>query len=79
MAVKTISIYVCDLCKNEFNDKLNTISMPVIFHTEQTEGRPCEPYLTTKKVELCQKCIDKTVILHGSGCMGNDEFYVKVK
>lgn len=79
MAVITTTNYVCDFCKHEFKGRgcLKTIRVPVIFHTETDEGNPCKPYLTTEVMDLCQECIEKIVVLQGSGCMGNNKFYIK--
>lgn len=81
MVVKTVTTYVCDFCKHEFKDEdcLKNIALPVMFHTEQDEGNPCKPYLITEIMDLCQKCIDKIVILQGKGCMGHNTFYIKEK
>lgn len=52
----------------------------VIFHTEQTEGRPRAPYLTIESIDICESCLDKILsgnMLHGSGAQGNNTYYFK--
>jgi hypothetical protein len=68
----------CDVC-GALNAK-EGIKLQVIFHTEQTEGRGCEPYLSTETIDLCDDCHAKVLqgnYLHGTGVMGynNYKFY----
>ena len=44
---QTITKTFCDICENEM--PVTTVPYPVIFTTEQTEGRPCKPYISVKK------------------------------
>lgn len=50
-----------DGCGREANISYLKIPMQVIFITEQTEGRGCGPYLDTKTMDLCAKCMNKIV------------------
>ena len=43
--------YYCDLCKEEGSNHPKQIQ--VIFTTEQQQGKNCEPYLSTEKIDIC--------------------------
>lgn len=57
----------CDLCKTtksythieQFKDDFKELSVPVVFLTEQDEGRPCKPYFSNETILFCNKCYDK--------------------
>jgi hypothetical protein len=55
----TITKHTCDLCK-EPATKLQQ-RVPVVFTTEQTEGRPCNPHLTFETLDLCEGCLQRIV------------------
>ena len=68
--------YVCDICPTEIKEKQQE-SIPVVFTTEQTEGRSCKPYLTIKSLHICDACKQKIINetpLIGSGAQGCNEF-----
>ena len=73
---RTTVQYFCDLCYIE-TDKLTEINYPVIFHTEQTEGKNCSPYISMQMLECCDSCINKIVMLHGWGAQGHNEYRIK--
>ncbi len=62
---KTIEQYFCDVC-GEQSDVVQ-VNYPVIFHTDQTEGRSSNPYISQEKLELCPKCLERAVKIHGWG------------
>ena len=71
MASKTIRS--CDICGNTIAEHGSKVSIPVEFVTEQTEGRPVEPYLSHVSVDICSPCHKRFVgslPLVGSGAMG---------
>jgi hypothetical protein len=70
---KTIEICTCDICKKE-QPQILTINYPVLFTTEQTEGRGVTPYISQEKLDVCQECITKLVRLQGHGAMGNNTY-----
>ena len=79
MSIQTITTYHCDVCK-VITPTQNTLKIQVIFTTEQTEGRPCDPYLTDKNLDLCEMCL-KAVLkgnyIFGSGAQGYNAYYFK--
>ena len=80
MSSKTI--HYCDVCKKEA--KVDNKSLPVIFTTEQTEGRGVKPYLTTSKLDICESCENHIVqgrgnFLWAHGAMGYNTYYFKDK
>jgi len=74
--VKKVSeIFVCDICKRE-EVKMQSINYPVLFLTEQTEGRAVPAYISQTKLDVCQECLPKIVKLQASGAMGNNTYTI---
>lgn len=72
---KTIDQYFCDICGNMTKeDGLHRIKYPVIFHTDQTEGRASRPYISLKDIELCHHCFGKALKIHGVGAQGHNTY-----
>lgn len=66
---------LCDVCHNKA--VLIGFRLTVIFTTDQTEGRNVDPYLSTERMDLCQKCQDfilKGNMLTGKGAMGHNTY-----
>lgn len=53
--------YFCDIndCKKECKSQQEKLQ--VIFTTEQTEGRGCNPYLDTATINICDACKEKVL------------------
>ena len=74
---------ICDICgdeilvsdKNSTNSKNHKVTVPVIFHTNQTDGRSVEPYISFESMDICNKCLMKLTNLHADGCQGYNEYY----
>lgn len=52
----------------------------VVFTTNQTDGYPSEPYLSTERIDFCDEC--KKKIFEGKqlfayGCQGYNTYYFK--
>lgn len=75
---KQTTSYFCDICKKETEkDNVKSISrMPVIFTTEQTEGRSVEPYLDFVSIDICNKCLAKSIKIKASGAMGYNNYRI---
>ena len=72
--VSVTKIY-CDICKS--TGARQNQRVPVVFTTEQTEGRPTEPHLTTETMDICSACIGKIIAkypLRGSGAQGHNRY-----
>ena len=70
--------YYCDLCKEEGSNHPKQIQ--VIFTTEQQQGKNCEPYLSTEKIDICGVCEDKLLkgnYIFATGAMGFNEYFFK--
>jgi hypothetical protein len=68
-------ITYCDVCKKE--TQIKTKTLPVIFTTEQTEGRSCKPYLETNRIDICEECgrlIISGNFLYGTGAQGHNQY-----
>lgn len=71
----TIIEYSCDVCCKKAETKKESIQ--VVFTTEQTEGRQCEPYLSIQKIDICQDCKDRILkgdMLFGAGAQGYNRY-----
>lgn len=75
MSRKTVTIVKCDICGKEEN--VRAVKYPVLFTTEQTEGRCCTPYLSYQELDLCDECIDKVVKVKGWGAQGYNHYSLK--
>jgi hypothetical protein len=73
---RTITKYYCDLCGVVIQDYAE-IKYPIIFHTDQTEGRGCEPYISHERIELCGECMKKVLVLHAWGAQGNNKYEIR--
>ena len=70
--------YYCDVCNKEAD--VDTILVQVIFETEQTEGRPCEPYFTADLIDMCEDCKEfrlKGNQVYGRGAQGYNVYEFK--
>ena len=72
---KTIEKYFCDICGAE--GAVQSVRYPVIFHTDQDEGRACKEYISYENLDLCQQCLRKGLVFHGWGAQGINRYEVK--
>ena len=63
---------ICDCCKLE--KPTTKVKYPVLFLTEQTEGRSVKPYLSYQDLDMCKECIQTTITISGTGAMGYNEY-----
>lgn len=80
MASKTIMS--CDIKDCNSEKEVKTVEIQVIFTSDQTEGRSCNPYLSKQKFDMCQNCLDK--LLKGNyvfayGAQGYNTYYFNTK
>ena len=74
---------ICDIFGDEIlvSDNNSTtpqnhkVTVPVIFHTNQEDGRPVEPYISFESIDICNECLMKLTNLHADGCQGCNEYY----
>ena len=73
---KTTIEYYCDICKTKVSN-LITINYPVLFTTEQDEGRSVNtPYVSQERLEICSECKNKIIKLRASGCQGYNQYTI---
>lgn len=72
---KIVEQFFCDLCGNQTD--VTQIKYPVIFYTEQTEGRSCEPYISYETLDLCTDCQNRVLKIKAVGAQGYNEYKVK--
>ncbi len=72
---ETREIVTCDLCKF-INDKCKKIKYPVVFTTEQNEGRRCDPYISYDEIDVCPSCERKILMVRATGAMGHNDYRV---
>ena len=85
MAKETEIKYKCDICGRKYDEKeyseqnnpydekikIRRVSgFPVLFTTEQNEGRSCKPYITFENMDVCNKCLFALVRVKGWGAQG---------
>ena len=75
MSKKTIEQYFCDICKKEA--EVIAVKYPVIFHTEQDEGRSVKPYVSPQTIDMCQECLHKALVVHGYGAQGFNHYEIR--
>ncbi len=72
--MKTTTILTfCDVCRKE--SPVEQISYPVLFTTEQNEGRGVTPYLSLEQLDMCPECKEKVIRLGGNGAQGHNNYY----
>ena len=71
---KTTEHYYCDICGEEA--QVVTISYPVIFHTEQAEGKECTPFVSSTRLDMCVNCQKQALIVHGRGVPGRHKYTI---
>lgn len=75
MSKEIKTIYKCDLCGKETITA--SITYPVIFHTEQTEGRSVKPYISKQNLDVCNDCCDKICMIDANGAQGHNFYTIK--
>lgn len=71
---KIVEKYFCDICGADLSLPIMSVSYPVIFHTEQDEGRNTDPYISQQKLDICESCKTKILKLNGWGAQGHNKF-----
>jgi hypothetical protein len=71
---KTITQTYCDICKKE--TPITTITYPVFFTTDQTEGRPCKPYISNENIDMCEECKRAALMIEAIGAQGVNEYSI---
>lgn len=74
--IKEIKICTCDICRKE-TQNFKTINYPVLFLTDQTDGSGVKPYISQQKLDVCQDCLYKIIMLKGRGAMGNNTYIIE--
>ena len=75
---KIIEKRFCDVCKKEINQDnpgILSVNVPVIFYTEQTEGRETTPYLVYEEMDLCLAHYERVFPLRARGAQGINEYF----
>ena len=63
---------ICDCCKLE--KITQKVKYPVLFLTEQTEGRSVKPYISYHDLDLCKECLQNNIGIRGVGAQGYNEY-----
>ena len=77
--MKKIEI-ICDIdgCDGFIREPTPQHRLPIIFNTEQTEGRPVDPYLSYQNIDMCSECHESMIksgkYLKGSGAQGHNKY-----
>lgn len=69
--------YFCDICGENTKEKdIFQVNYPVIFTTNQTDGKECKAYIEQEQIDICRNCADKVLKISASGCQGYNEYKV---
>ena len=60
----------CDIC-HKVKPCLQ-VDYPVVFLTDQTEGRPCKPYIATQSLDICPECATGSLSITALGAQGHN-------
>ena len=71
---RTITQTYCDICKKEL--PITSVTYPVFFVTEQTEGRPCKPYISNVNIDMCEKCKRAALMIKAIGAQGVNQYTI---
>ena len=87
MAERHQTIKECDMCKKEITftedskldieEKIKRVRLPVLFLTEQTEGRSTTPYVTHETIDMCEDCLGRAITIHAIGAQGYNQYWFK--
>ena len=66
---KYVTEYYCDLCGSKFEREadLTRLAVPTLYTYDDTEGKPCRPYVMSESHDFCQDCLCKVVVLESAG------------
>lgn len=65
-------MFICDLCSKEVSkSEYVNVDMLVKFANNHTDGKPCKPYFSRENLGLCRDCINRAVVIEGSGYAGD--------
>ena len=73
---KTVEIVKCDLCGKVKKTGCHTVKYPVLFTSDQTEGRSCEPYISYENIDVCDECLSKIIKVTGYGAQGYNNYAI---
>lgn len=83
MAEQTITIRTCDICPASTADGVEIVheEVPVVWTTEQTEGRSISPRVRVEKLDICTACMDRIAnerqMPDAAGAQGYNRFYFR--
>lgn len=85
MSEKVALAVSCDVCgrpfwaseDNDRRDRPKPVKTAVWFETEQNEGKPVEPYLSTVEIDMCPECAKRAIRIRAQGCMGYNEYRIE--
>lgn len=75
----TITTHKCDIdgCGKPATKLKQTVQ--VVFTTEQTEGRPTSPHLSSETMDLCDSCAQRLIErwpIRGAGAQGHNTYVI---
>lgn len=66
----------CDVCGKIIENNSQKYKIPILFTTEQAEGRSCKPYIDFYQVDICNECLLNSTNIEGSGAMGFNKYKI---
>lgn len=71
-----VEVFNCDICGNKIQQPVIKIKYPVIFITEQTEGRKTAPYIDYQNLDCCMECQSKILKVKAHGAQGHNTYWL---
>lgn len=69
--------YFCDICKEETkNEDIFQVNYPIVFTTNQIDGKECKAYIEQKQIDICRHCAANVLKISASGCQGYNEYKI---
>ena len=66
--------YFCDFCGVEIPEDKTNIHIHVLQTCDGTDGKPCKPYITAYRYDVCDKCYFQTTNVKAGFRGSNPEF-----
>ena len=76
--VRTVTVYTCDICGKKLTNPAKIkqkYRLPIIFHSETTEGKPVGQHVEYETVDICTDCFMKSINIHAVGARGCNEYW----
>lgn len=74
-----VETVTCDVCGDEFGEDGFSLTIPIRWLTEQTEGKFCKPYYQSATIDICEKCANDALRIEAIGAQGCRKYRIKME